>query len=83
MKLDFWLDQIPSGVYLSYCLWLFYSPSGSVQLWGAAERSKPTQEAEAPLGTVSGATLGLLAFMLAFTFGFCSGTLSNPKAASS
>src|SRR5215472_6121709 len=36
---------------------------------GKYRRSRREQEKEAPLGTMVGATLGLLAFILAFTFG--------------
>jgi hypothetical protein len=36
---------------------------------GKYRRSRSEQEKEAPLGTMVGATLGLLAFILAFTFG--------------
>src|ERR1700752_2385344 len=36
---------------------------------GKFRRSRTEQEKEAPVGTMVGATLGLLAFILAFTFG--------------
>src|SRR5262252_866484 len=36
---------------------------------GKYRRSRREEEKEAPLGTLVGATLGLLAFILAFTFG--------------
>ncbi|MGE5208126.1 MAG: hypothetical protein ACM3KL_02220 [Alphaproteobacteria bacterium] len=36
---------------------------------GKYRRSRPEQEKEAPVGTMVGATLGLFAFILAFTFG--------------
>jgi hypothetical protein len=36
---------------------------------GKYRRSRQEQEKEAPVGTMVGATLGLLAFILAFTFG--------------
>src|SRR5215472_5895730 len=36
---------------------------------GKYRRSRHEEEKEAPLGTMVGATLGLLAFILAFTFG--------------
>jgi hypothetical protein len=36
---------------------------------GKYRRARHEQEKEAPLGTMVGATLGLLAFILAFTFG--------------
>jgi hypothetical protein len=40
---------------------------------GKYRRSRHEQEKEAPLGTMVGATLGLLAFILAFTFGLAAG----------
>ena len=38
-------------------------------LLGRARRAAPEHEEEGPVGVVAGATLGLLAFLLAFTFG--------------
>lgn len=69
MKNSFWLEQIP--------LWgLFFLTAVMVlaSIWvgtflGQRRRRKPKHETEASLGTIISATLGLLAFMLAFTFG--------------
>ncbi len=69
MKTDFWLDQISLwGVFLLTVVVVLLS-IGVGTFMGSRRRRKPDHEAEAPLGTISGATLGLLAFMLAFTFG--------------
>lgn len=38
-------------------------------VWGHHRRSKPEHEPEASLGTIIGATLGLVAFLMTFTFG--------------
>ena len=69
MKSDFWLEKIPLwGV---FCLTVAMV---LVSIWigtflGQRRRRKPDHEAEASLGAIISATLGLLAFMLAFTFG--------------
>ncbi|OHB45749.1 MAG: hypothetical protein A2178_01005 [Planctomycetes bacterium GWC2_49_10] len=69
MKADFWLDQIPLwgvfgltafAVFVAICIGTFL---------GLRRRRKPDYEGEASLGTIISATLGLVAFMLAFTFG--------------
>ena len=41
--------------------------------------SRREQEKEAPVGTMVGATLGLLAFILAFTFGWASSRFDNRR----
>ena len=69
MKTDFWLDQISLwGVFFLTVAVVLLS-IGFGTFMGSRRRRRPDHEAEAPLGTISGATLGLLAFMLAFTFG--------------
>jgi hypothetical protein len=69
MKSDFWLDQFPLwGVFLLTVVVVLLS-IGLGTFMGSRMRRKPEHEAEAPIGTIIGATLGLLAFMLAFTFG--------------
>jgi hypothetical protein len=69
MKSDFWLEQIPLwGVFcLSVAMVLFSIFVGTVL--GQRRRRKPKHETEASLGPIISSTLGLLAFMLAFTFG--------------
>src|SRR5438876_10839801 len=50
------------------CLWSWFSVECGYRL-GKYRRSRQEQGKEAPGGTMVGATLGLLAFILAFTFG--------------
>ncbi|MCI0499884.1 MAG: DUF4239 domain-containing protein [Planctomycetales bacterium] len=72
MKTDFWMDQIPL-----WGIFFFTVAVVLVSIWvgmflGQRRRRKPDHEAEGSLGTIISATLGLLAFMLAFTFGIAS-----------
>jgi len=69
MKPDFWLEQIPLwGVFfLTVALVLLSILIGTVL--GQRRRRQPNHETEASLGPIISSTLGLLAFMLAFTFG--------------
>ena len=46
---------------------------------GKFRLSRREQEKEAPVGTMVGATLGLLAFILAFTFGLASSRFENRR----
>ena len=46
---------------------------------GRYRRSRREEEKEAPLGTMVGATLGLLAFILAFTFGLAASRFDNRR----
>jgi hypothetical protein len=46
---------------------------------GKFRLSRREQEKEAPVGTMVGATLGLLAFILAFTFGLASSRVDNRR----
>lgn len=79
MKSVFWLDKIPLwGVFfLTVVIVLISIWLGTVL--GNLRRRQPEHEAEAPLGTITGATLGLLAFMLAFTFGIAAERLNTRK----
>jgi hypothetical protein len=69
MKSNFWLEQVP-------LVWLYILTVAMVlvSIWmgtsmGLRRRNQPAHEEETSLGTIISATLGLLAFMLAFTFG--------------
>ncbi len=72
MQSDFWLEQIPLwGVFVLSVVIVLAS------IWigtflGDRRRRQPDHESESSIGTIIGATLGLLAFMLAFTFGIVS-----------
>jgi len=77
MKSDFWLDQFPLwGVFLLTIVIVLFS-IGIGTLMGSRRRRQPDHETEASLGTIIGATLGLLAFMLAFTFGIAAERLQT------
>jgi hypothetical protein len=63
------LDALPLwGLLLVILLIVLLSVEGGYRL-GKYRRSRSDEEKEAPVGAMVGATLGLLAFMLAFTFG--------------
>jgi hypothetical protein len=79
MKSNFGLEQVP--------LWGIFGLTVAIVLlsiWfgrflGNRRRSRPDHEDESSLGTIIGATLGLLAFMLAFTFGIAAERLQTKK----
>src|SRR5262247_2239549 len=63
------IDALPLwGLFISILLVVLFSVEFGYRL-GKYRRSRREEEKEAPLGTMVGATLGLLAFILAFTFG--------------
>jgi len=63
------LDAIPLwGLFIVILVVVLLSVECGYRL-GEYRRSRSEQEKEAPVGTMVGATLGLLAFILAFTFG--------------
>jgi drug/metabolite transporter (DMT)-like permease len=63
------LDAVPLwSFFVAVLLLVVLSVEAGYRL-GRFRRSRSEQEVEAPLGAMVGATLGLLAFMLAFTFG--------------
>src|SRR5215475_12456925 len=63
------LDALPLwGLFVAILVVVLLSVEGGYRL-GKYRRSHHETEKEAPLGTMEGATLGLLAFILAFTFG--------------
>lgn len=72
MKPDFWMEHVSLwGVFLMTVVMILISIWAGTLL-GQLRRRKPDHEAEGSLGTIISATLGLLAFMLAFTFGIAS-----------
>ena len=79
MQFSFWLQQIPLwGVFgLTVAMVLLSIWIGT--FLGQRRRRRPDHEAEASLGTIIGATLGLLAFMLAFTFNIAAGVFQNKR----
>jgi hypothetical protein len=63
------LDALPlGGLFVAILLLVLLSVEGGYRL-GKYRRSRTEEEKEAPVGAMVGATLGLLGFMLAFTFG--------------
>ena len=63
------LDALPIwGLFMAILVLVLLSVEGGYRL-GRYRRSRTEQEKEAPVGAMVGATLGLLAFILAFTFG--------------
>jgi len=63
------LDALPLwGVFLAILVVVLLSVEFGYRL-GRYRRNRHEQEKETPVGTMVGATLGLLAFILAFTFG--------------
>jgi hypothetical protein len=63
------IDALPLwALFISILLVVLLSVEFGYRL-GKYRRSRHEEEKEAPLGTMVGATLGLLAFILAFTFG--------------
>ena len=66
---SFWLDRIPlwAVFVLTVAVVVFVIRVG--MFFGQRRSRRPDHETEAPVGTIIAASLGLLAFMLAFTFG--------------
>jgi hypothetical protein len=63
------LDALPLwGLLMAILLLVLLSIEGGYRL-GQYRRRRSEEEKEAPVGAMVGATLGLLAFILAFTFG--------------
>ncbi len=63
------LDDLPLwGLFIATIAVVVLAVEGGYRL-GAYRRRRSDQEKEAPVGSIVAATLGLLAFMLAFTFG--------------
>ena len=69
MQSNGFLDTLPLwGVFIAILVVVLLSVECGYRL-GKYRRSRQVHEKEAPVGTMVGATLGLLAFILAFTFG--------------
>src|SRR5437899_3173260 len=69
MQINGLLDALPLwGVFIAILFVVLISVECGYRL-GKYRRSRHEQEKQAPVGTMVGATLGLLAFILAFTFG--------------
>ena len=79
MQMEIWFEQLP--------LWLFYVMTVFIVFFsiivgfriGSNFRKRKTGASEAPVGTIVGAMLGLLAFILAFTFGMAASRFDARK----
>lgn len=73
------LDRYPLWVIsLGVFLMVLAAMEGGYRL-GGVERRRPEFEKEAPVSAISGSILGLLAFMLAFTFGIVASRFDDRK----
>ena len=73
------LDALPLWALFIFILGVvLLSVEGGYRL-GKYRRSRREEEKEAPLGTMVGATLGLLAFILAFTFGLAAARFDSRR----
>ena len=73
------LDALPLwALFISILLIVLLSVECGYRL-GKYRRSRHEEEKEAPLGTMIGATLGLLAFILAFTFGLAAARFDSRR----
>jgi hypothetical protein len=73
------LDSLPLwGLFLGIIALVLAAIEGGYRL-GSYRHRQPGREQEAPVGAMVGATLGLLAFMLAFTFGMAASRFDTRK----
>lgn len=66
---EHFLDRVPVGVFFILISLIALTPIEAGQRWGVRRRQMTEHEPEGPVGNVVGATLGLLAFMVALTVG--------------
>lgn len=79
MLSTFWSDSVPLwGVFLFTALTVLISIEGGYRLALFRKKRSPG-EVEGPLGSVVGGTLGLLGFLLAFTFGLAASRLDTRR----
>src|ERR1700752_1969178 len=79
MQSNGFLDALPLwGLFIVILMVVLLSVEFGYRL-GKYRRSRREDEKEAPLGTMVGATLGLLAFILAFTFGLAASRFDNRR----
>jgi len=73
------LDQLPLwGLFLAIIALVMAAIEGGYRM-GSYRHRQAGREKEAPVGAMVGATLGLLAFMLAFTFGMAASRFDTRK----
>lgn len=69
MNSDFWLEKVPLWGIFGFTVVMVLLSIWTGAVLGRRRRRQSEQEDESSFSTIIGATLGLLAFMLAFTFG--------------
>ena len=73
------LDMLPLwGLFLAILVLVLAAIEGGYRL-GSYRHRRSIHEKDAPVGAMVGATLGLLAFMLAFTFGMAASRFDTRK----
>ncbi len=79
MQPEHLFDYLPLwGLFAVTVLVVLVSVEGGFRL-GRRRRRSPEHEQEAPVGSIIGATLGLLAFIMAFTFGLAASRFDTRK----
>lgn len=79
METVLWMDRYPLwGIFILAFL-IVLASIGIGTFMGRRRRNQPDHESESSLGTIIGAMLGLLAFMLAFTFGMAADRFQTRK----
>lgn len=80
MDFGAWISLLPLwAVFVVTMALCMASVEAGAALAGIAQRRNAEKEAEAPLGSLVGAVLGLLAFFLAFTFGMTGSRFESRK----
>jgi hypothetical protein len=64
-----WFERLPVWAIFGGTLLLILASIAAGRRWGASHRESATAEQDSPVGAMVTASLGLLAFILAFTFG--------------
>jgi hypothetical protein len=80
MPLDHWLDSVPVWAWFPLAAMIAFSAIEIGVQMGARRRRATEHEEQGPVGNVVAATLGLLAFILAFTFGLTAARFDARKA---
>lgn len=81
MHADYFLDRVPILLFFIAFILIALLPIEAGQRLGARQRRKTNHEPEGPVGNVVGATLALLAFMMALTVGAAVSRFDNRKEA--
>lgn len=79
MSSDFWLEKVPLWGIFGFTVVMVLTSIWIGAVLGKRRRRQREQEDESSFSTIIGATLGLLAFMLAFTFGIAAERFQTRK----